>query len=298
MQVQAMSEPKYPSKPSNKLLVDSLLRRADKERLHRYIMRLTEFQNRYYKSEHGFEAAKYLLSLVKSLTKGTKIEVSTMENDGYDQFNIIMRIPGSKPELEPVVIGAHFDSINSFSMSPKTARAPGYDDDGTGTGTVLELLTMIVERGWTPERPLELMLFAAEEVGLLGSQTVASQYAKEGRKVHAMLQIDMTGYRQGYGRMAIIEDFTSPALTDFVETLVDEYSVDDGIRSKCGYACSDHASFTKNGYPAAFVIEAPLTDLNPHIHTPQDTDDKNDLDYMMNWVQLAAGFAVELTSDI
>lgn len=44
---------------------------------------------------------------------------------------------------------------------------------------------------------LEFHWYSAEEGGLLGSQAIFQQYAKDGRDVKAMLQQDMTGYVQG-----------------------------------------------------------------------------------------------------
>ena len=40
--------------------------------------------------------------------------------------------------------------------------------------------------------------------------------------------------------------------------------------TKCGYACSDHASASKAGYPSAFVIESDFKYSDNKIHTSQD----------------------------
>ena len=44
---------------------------------------------------------------------------------------------------------------------------------------------------------VEFHWYSAEEGGLLGSQAIFQQYAKDKRDVRAMLQQDMTGYVQG-----------------------------------------------------------------------------------------------------
>ena len=93
-----------------------------------------------------------------------------------------------------VVIGAHQDSINLFL--PSILSAPGADDDGSGTVTILEALRVLLTsddfaRG-NAENTVEFHWYSAEEGGLLGSQAIFSEYAKTGRDVRAMLQQDMT----------------------------------------------------------------------------------------------------------
>lgn len=71
--------------------------------------------------------------------------------------------------------------------------------------------------------------------------------------------------------MGIIQDFVDPDLTDFIYKTVEKYreflliwarrwsstygcAVDiSPVKTQCGYACSDHASFRKAGYQSAFA---------------------------------------------
>ena len=61
-----------------------------------------------------------------------------------------------------------------------------------------------------------------------------------------------------------------------------------------GYACSDHASASKAGYPSAFVIESDFTSSNKRIHTTQDTIDKLDFNHMLQHAKLTLGTVYEL----
>jgi leucyl aminopeptidase len=70
-----------------------------------------------------------------------------------------------------VVVGAHQDNINY--TSPIWVRAPGGDDDGSGTVTILETLRVLLTskniiEGRT-ENTVEFHWYAAEGAGLLGS---------------------------------------------------------------------------------------------------------------------------------
>lgn len=79
-----------------------------------------------------------------------------------------------------------------------TMRAPGADDDGSGTVTILEVLREFLGSKSLVEgkakNTVELHWYAGEEGGLLGSQAIFSVYEKTGRDVKAMLQQDMTGF--------------------------------------------------------------------------------------------------------
>lgn len=44
-----------------------------------------------------------------------------------------------------------------------------------------------------------------------------------------------------------------------------------GLRLQCGYGCSDHASWTKYGYPSVMPFESLLGQDSPVIHSSSDT---------------------------
>jgi bacterial leucyl aminopeptidase len=64
--------------------------------------------------------------------------------------------------------------------------------------------------------------------------------------------------------------------------------------TKCGYACSDHASASKAGYPSAFVIESDFQYSSSKIHTDQDKVDDLSFPHMLQHAKLTLGLAYEL----
>ncbi|KAN0086280.1 hypothetical protein V8E55_007414 [Tylopilus felleus] len=59
-----------------------------------------------------------------------------------------------------IIIGAHQDSANyAFPLLP----APGADDDGSGTVTILEAFRALDQAGFKPELPVEFHWYAAED---------------------------------------------------------------------------------------------------------------------------------------
>lgn len=158
----------------------------------------TSFKNRYYRSQTGRGSQLWLFNKIKKMTKGIKsIQVREFEHS-WAQNSIILHWPSTgkkasvaleKGKKRPVIIlGAHLDSTAFIPFLP----APGADDDGSGTATIVEALRALIASGWQPEGDydLEWMWYSAEEGGLLGSQEIVKSYVNEGREVRAMMQQD------------------------------------------------------------------------------------------------------------
>lgn len=85
------------------------------------------------------------------------------------------------------------DSINHQLPNAASARAPGADDDGTGSVNAIEAFRVLVQTGFKPSTPVEFHWYAAEEVGLLGSLAIATSYRSVNTPVKAFMQLDMSG---------------------------------------------------------------------------------------------------------
>src|SRR5690606_24879831 len=173
---------------------------------------------------------------------------------------------------EIVVLGGHLDSI-SYVGTGDGMDAPGADDDASGIATLTEVLRIAMAEGYRPRRTVMFMGYAAEEVGLRGSRAIAQRFAAEGRTVVGVLQMDMTNYRSPGSTtdIRVMADNSHPQLVQFLKDLFDAYLLPLGYTrgdSTCGYACSDHASWTQAGFPAAMYDEGPFFQL---LHTPNDT---------------------------
>lgn len=66
------------------------------------------------------------------------------------------------------------------------------------------------------------------------------------------------------------------------------------VMTKCGYACSDHASASKAGYPSAFVMESEFQYSNPHIHSREDVVENLSFDHMIQHARMTLGLVYEL----
>ena len=94
-----------------------------------------------------------------------RIKVDSSELRAAESGNVIAEVVGRETPEEIVVIGAHLDSWD---------LGTGAIDDGAGVGITMAALELIKDSGLAPRRTIRLVLWGAEEVGLLG----ASEYRK------------------------------------------------------------------------------------------------------------------------
>ncbi|CAI4059216.1 putative aminopeptidase SKDI_04G6230 [Saccharomyces kudriavzevii IFO 1802] len=293
----------YPTEVSNKEVVDGLITDIDKDSMYKNLAKFTSFYTRYYKSECGFESAQWLAATIANITQDVPQDILTIEHfdhKEWKQYSIIVRIAGSMTPEDIIVIGSHQDSINL--LLPSIMAAPGADDNGSGTITSLEALRLYTEdylkAGLRPNNTVEFHFYSAEEGGLLGSLDIFTEYSKQGKQVRAMLQQDMTGYVSDPEdeHVGIVTDYTSPALTNFIKLIIESYLLIPYRDTECGYACSDHGSATRNGFPGSFVIESEFKKTNKYIHSTMDTLDRLSFDHMAEHAKIVLGAIVELGS--
>lgn len=230
----AKKETKFPSKPTLQKELKPMFKNLTKSNLQDNLEKFTSFHTRYYKSDYGRQSSEWLLKKVQQIIKESGADKHGAHakhfKHPWGQNSIIATIPGQNNST--VVVGAHQDSINLFL--PSIFSAPGADDDGSGTVTILESLRVLLTSSdiikGKAQNTIEFHWYSAEEGGLLGSQAIFSEYEKTGRDIKAMLQQDMTGFVQGTldaGKpesVGVITDFVDAGLTDFIKKVVTEVS--------------------------------------------------------------------------
>ena len=85
----------------------------------------------------------------------------------------------------------------------------------------------------------------------MGPQPVSNDYKARGVKMVSMSQFEMTAWVKKGTReeVGVITDHTDSKLTEFAKGSVEEYLSIHYVETRCGYACGDHASWEKVGYP-------------------------------------------------
>jgi bacterial leucyl aminopeptidase len=280
--------------------VESMLTQVNELTIRETIISLSKFHNRYYNSKTGVESQAHIKGLWEKLSQGrSDTTVEFFNHSSWKQPSVIMTIAGSSKADEIIVIGGHADSIAGWWGKEK-ARAPGADDNASGIATITEIIKVLMDNNYKPQRTIQFMAYAAEEVGLRGSKAIAKDFKNDKKDVVGVVQFDMTNHN-GSSNLDIVfmSDYTNQAQTKFMGALIDKYlsNVTWGY-SKCGYACSDHASWHNAGYPASMPFESTMGDINSVIHSKKDTIDHGasagNADHAEKFARLGLAFAIEM----
>lgn len=99
------------------------------------------------------------------------------------QYNLIADTPTGNPE-RTTVVGAHLDSVE---------EGPGINDNGSGSGTILEIAEEIAELPRNPRNRIRFAWWGAEEAGLIGSTAYVDGLIESGEidDIEANLNFDM-----------------------------------------------------------------------------------------------------------
>ncbi|KAL6946423.1 hypothetical protein ACO0RG_000575 [Hanseniaspora osmophila] len=308
----------YPQTLTKNGTLPELFLKINTTSIYETVAQLSSFYTRYYKSQYGLDSSNWLHNEIESIvaqlksTMSTKeygelISLSKVEHD-FPQNSLVLRINGKDAEKEEfssnstIILGSHQDSINLFF--PSLLPAPGCDDDASGTAASIEVLKVYIQfllqnKSNFPRNNVEFHFYAAEEGGLLGSQDIF--HAKKAAQGHsndtvvAMLQLDQIGYTTGNEYIGVMTDYVSPNLTEFIKKLIVTYLSIPYQEDKCGYACSDHASCNKYGYPSAMVVESLMKEDNKYTHSTLDTIDRLNFDHIAEFVKLGLATILELS---
>ncbi|KAG6827781.1 hypothetical protein H0H92_010474 [Tricholoma furcatifolium] len=214
--------PTFPE-PSHQAELTPILAKISIDNMKTYLNSLTSLNNRYYKSSTG--SSTYILNTVKNITHDRPDITASQFTHSWAQASVIVKIAGQLDSSPVTIIGAHMDTINL--NNPTNGRAPGADDDGTGTVNLIEGLRVLVAAGFKPSTPVEFHSYAGEEAGLLGSQAIATAYQKAGVDVKAFMELDMTGFFEPGSKEVMAlesESYVDDGLNSFLKSLIGAYS--------------------------------------------------------------------------
>jgi hypothetical protein len=252
----------------------------------------------------GPEAVRYAENIFRS--SGFTTVTQSINRTGYFP-NVVGVLRGTVNPANYVVVGAHLDD-RMETLSNATARAPGADDNGTGSSAVLELAKLIARQGLTFQNTLMLTLFSGEEQGLYGSNFQAQQMRNNntptgnvpGLRVLGMYNVDMIGYNNSNANnaLAFMSGNSDSALTNNCRNnVIPDYmpsSFATGTTSAC---CSDQQSYYQAGFPALGIFETATTRVvYPQYHTTNDLPQYQDFNQMERFSK--AFFACALTAAV
>ncbi|KAL7415106.1 hypothetical protein BDY24DRAFT_338518, partial [Mrakia frigida] len=241
-------------------------------------------------SRHSFSstavvAARWIKKTVEAETPGVKCTLSPFL-PGFTP-NVLCEYPqilsnategASKGDLERnVIVSGHYDSRGSFGST----RAPGADDDGSGTVQLLGIARAMGRAGLKGfKEKVTLAFFAGEEQGLLGSRAFAKELYEANATVLIQVQADMLAYHDPNEPMQLgFPDLIGTPEAAFLLGNLSQIYSPALVVGKTGACCSDHQSFNSYGFAATQVFERNGGIIDPMYHNSGDLSDRPGFDF-------------------
>lgn len=197
--------------------------------------------------------------------------------------NVIGDVTGSTKPNEYVTLGAHIDSWDVGT---------GAVDDGIGMGIIMAAGHYIAELPERPARTLRVILFAAEEIGLVGAEEYVKRHADD-MSQHVM----GAEWDFGNGEIYKMEPGVGPTALNAIRDFA-EYIAPMGVAlatTNTAKGQSDMSLLGKAGQPAVNFAPDGLDYFDFH-HTENDTLDKVDQDALKVNTAIYTLFAYFATS--
>jgi hypothetical protein len=169
--------------------------------------------------------------------------------------NVIGKVEGTDPKLKAqvIVVGGHLDHIgvsNGVVMN-------GADDNASGAATVMEMARLVAANAGTikPKRTIYFALWAAEEMGLIGSE-YWSKHPTDGVSLDNVVtnfNNDMVGLGDRIGAPGSLN---FPAIWDVIMKNQDPDVVKNIETSTAGPGGSDYSAFIEQGIESLALMTA------------------------------------------
>jgi Zn-dependent M28 family amino/carboxypeptidase len=188
---------------------------------------------------------------------------------GRRERNVVAELRGESDEC--VVVSAHYDSV---------WRGPGVIDNASGVEGVRRIAERLVGR--SHPRTIVFVAFAAEEIGLIGSQHLVWEWKVRGRlkKIVGCVNLDCVAHGDRLELMVGPDELRGRAVEAAQRLgLADRYDMN-VIGPMTG---TDHFYFAQEKIPAISLLHFPY----PEYHLPTETLDLVDERKLEDIVQLA-----------
>ncbi|WP_082893571.1 M20/M25/M40 family metallo-hydrolase [Rufibacter ruber] len=189
--------------------IQNLTRQVSAQELERLVRGLVSFETRHSLSstkdkKKGIGAARNWAQAELEKAAATANGRMTVTQDRYtvkadgrripqdvEMANVMATLKGTDPNDDRVfIVSGHIDSRNTDVMDA-TGKAPGANDDGSGTAAVIELARVMARQPFPAT--IIFVCVQGEEQGLYGAKHLAERARKENWNLVAMLNNDMIG---------------------------------------------------------------------------------------------------------
>lgn len=216
----------------------------------------------------GRDVAKSAYAMVSrgSIPEGCATSTWNVVNEykkNYQTQNVMAMIKGSKFPDSCIVFSAHYDHLGRMGSE---VYFPGANDNASGCAMLLDLARYYSMEGNQPECSIVFLFFAAEELGILGSEYFTNNPKIPLAKIKFLINLDMVS--TGSEGIKVVNGGVLKTQFDLLSKLNSENNLLKTVSPRGEAANSDHYWFYKKGVPSFFIYT--LGDEWKEYHTPQD----------------------------
>ncbi len=201
--------------------------------------------------------------------------------------NVIGEITGRSDADNYLVLGAHLDSWD---------EGTGAIDDGAGVGSMMAAATFIGQMEQRPKRSIRVLLFAAEEIGLIGVRAYYEQHKDELDNHLLGAEVDSGGGR-AHTLISGVGEESVPVIREMHKLVAPLGIAWSDANDATG--ASDMSVLGRAGMPALNLSQN-SNDYFLYHHTPNDTFDKiipEDMRYLTAAYATLFYLAAEMDAD-
>jgi Zn-dependent M28 family amino/carboxypeptidase len=257
-------------------------------------------------------AAEYVARQLAEFHDDVRRETYPVQGELVD--NVFIELPGGEKPREIVILGAHYDTVDT---------TPGADDNASAVAVLIEAARLLARQPLP--RTVRCIAFACEEPphfhgDTMGSQVHARGCRERGENLTAMICLEMVGYYSDEPDSQTVPEGIPrwlrplfPRRGNFLAAVGNLPSVIACATFRMGFKpssrlplfsivlperiheirLSDNASFWDEGFPALMVTDTSFL-RNPHYHLQSDTPETLDYARMAEATHGVAGGVARL----
>lgn len=201
------------------------------------------------------------------------LEVGAQYTSERTTWNVVGWIDGSDPSLsdEYVIVGGHLDHVGRQG----DVIFQGAQDNASGSVMVMSMAEAMARSAVKPRRSVAFVLFAGEELFLLGSEYFASHAPRPITDAVGMMNLDMVGTGP---RLRMDGGATTPIFQQFAvdaDRLYGGFDLADSEPTPAVPGASDHTAFINAGVPTVYFHSS---GAQGRAHTAEDLPEGIDYD--------------------
>jgi hypothetical protein len=239
---------------------------VSKDRAYRYSYDLYQFDSKHITQPGNAQAIEYLAAQLRQWGYEPELQwfeprpraaAGGVQPAPVRTANVIAKLPGTVHPEVIYIVSSHFDSVE---------RAPGADDNTSGTAALLEAARVLAKR--PQAATIHFAFFTGEESGLLGAREYVRRAVAAGDRVVGALNNDMIGFANDQ-RLDNTIRYASEGIRDVQHAAA--FLFTDMITYDTKYYRGTDANVFYDAWGEMFAGIGSYPILgNPHYHQPHD----------------------------